>query len=446
MTTAPRPTVADTVRLGWALNGDPTDALLTLRDRYGPVVDLGWRPRRYTLALSPEANQHILTDAPADFRWREAFQLLVPVNGETALVVSDGDDHARRRRIVQPAFHRRRITTYAAVMTEEADRTLASWPVGATVDAAASFREVIRRVVVRTLFGDPFAAREDDLVPPLERALAYVNRPPNRRLDLDLPGTAYRRALRARRRVDDLVFAEIARRRTEDDDADDILGWLIEAHDPGTATGDPLSDQEVRDQVVSLIAAGYDTTSSAMAWSVLELARHPEHVATIRDEVVAAGGARTLDGESMAALPFTRAFVDEVLRRHPPAMMSGRRVVHDTELHGYAVPAGTDLLYSPYVVHHLADQYRDPFTFRPTRWLDGHPDRDAPHPYAYVPFGGGARRCLGFAFATMELVLFTALTAARVDLRDAGPADPRPTGAVSMAPAGGVPVTVTAVH
>ena len=134
--------------------------------------------------------------------------------------------------------------------------------------------------------------------------------------------------------------------------------------------------------------------------------------------------------------------MQEVLRHHPPAAMSGRHAVDDFEIHDHRVPAGTALLYSPFVTQHLPDQFRDPHVFRPERWIDGHPDRDEPHPYAHVPFGGGPRRCIGFAFATMELVLMTAIVAATRSLTWAGDGEPRPTGAVSMTPSGGVPLRV----
>ncbi|MBX3315132.1 MAG: cytochrome P450 [Actinobacteria bacterium] len=441
-TPAPRPSLRDTLRTGAGLNRDPGAALLDLYDRYGPVVDLGWGSNRHTLLLSPEANELILATDPANFTWRESFWLLVPVNGETALVVSDGDDHARRRRIVQPAFHRRRINTYASVMTEEADRELSTWRPGSTVDAYAAFRQVIRRIVVRCLFGDRFATN-DAIVAPLETALGYVNRSPVRRFDHDLPGTAYRRAIRARAAVDELVFAEVEARRRGADETDDVLAWLVAAEDDGAGpTSDALTDQEVRDQVVSLIAAGYDTTSSAMGWSLYRLARHPQHAGAIREEVASAGGADSLDADDLAALPFTGAFVQEVLRHHSPAVMSGRHNVAPFEIHGCTVPAGTSILYSPWLTQHLPDQFRDPFEFRPGRWIPDHPDADAPHPYAHVPFGGGSRRCLGFAFATMELVLMTALAASRHELSWPSSTPPRPGGAVSMAPVGGLPLAV----
>ena len=251
-------TASATLSLLRLLMRDPCRALVEMHDTYGPVVEFGWGRFRYVYLFGPDANEYVLTRGAQDFTWREAFWPLHPVVGDTALVLSDGADHQRRRRVVQPAFHVRRIATYLDVMVAEADRVIGAWSPGQTIDAHAEFRDAIRRVVIRCLFGDNLAAREDEFTPSLEEALAYVNRPPSQRRDLDLPGFAYRRALKARRRVDHIVFEEIARRQqtAPKGDAvkngDDVLSWLVADHDDTTQ----LSDQEVRDQIVSLIAAG----------------------------------------------------------------------------------------------------------------------------------------------------------------------------------------------
>jgi cytochrome P450 len=422
------------------LTRDPQGALLRLRAEYGPVVQLGVGRLKYVYLLSPEANELILATDPRNFTWKEAFQPLVAVDGETALVVSDGEDHARRRRIVQPAFHRRRIGGYLDVMVEEADRVVDGWADGGTVDAYAEFRLAIRRITLRCLFGAALVEREGDLARHLEVSLAYVNRPPISRFDHAWPGTPYRRAMAARRAVDDIVFAEIERRRGGGEAGDDVLAWLIDEQDSGGG----LTDQEVRDQVVSLVAAGYDTTASAVGWAIGELAAGPEHAAAIREELAAVAAGAPLAVEHLGRLTYTNAFVQEVLRVHSPAIWSGRKAVDAFEAHGHVIPAGAMILWSPYVTGHLADEFPGPDAFRPGRWIPGHADHHDHHPYAFVPFGGGSRRCLGFAFALQELVTITALAASRAELSAAAPL-PRPAGTMSAAPAGGVAVTVRPV-
>ena len=446
--------------LAQRLNRDPRSALLEMVDSYGPVVDFGRGKYHYIYLLSPEANEHILSTEPSNFTWRDAFWVLVPVNGETALVVSDGDEHTRRRRIVQPAFHRRRIASYLDIMIDETNRAIDRWQPGTTVDAHADLRLAIRRIVLRCLFGETLGDREEELSAHLEISLAYVNRPPTQRFDWNLPGMPYRAAMLARRAVDAIVFDEITRRRSLDDRGDDIISWLI-AEQEG---GDGLDDQEVRDQIVSLIAAGYDTTASAMGWAIAELAISSSRAEAIRAEVrtvsegtdgsdkvraavreevreeVSEGGFLTI--ERISGLTYTAAFVQEVLRLHPPAIWSGRRVVDDFQLHERTIPGGSMVLFSPHVTHHDPRQFPEPEQFRPERWIEGHPDQDHPHPFAYIPFGGGPRRCLGFAFATQELIAMTAIVAHRVDFEPGFATPLRHVGTMSSAPHGGAPIHV----
>lgn len=422
-------------------NTDARASLLEMADTYGPVVDFGKGKYHYIYLLSPEANEYILSTAPENFTWRDAFWVLVPINGETALVVSDGKDHTRRRRIVQPAFHMRRIASYLGVMVDETNRVIDQWTVGETVDAFAELRLAIRRIVLRCLFGDALRDRDDELAEHLEIALAYVNRPPTQRFDWNLPGLPYRSAMRARAAIDDIVFDEIKRRRALEDRGDDIISWLIADQE----AGDGLSDQEVRDQIISLIAAGYDTTASAMGWAVAELARHAERVDKIRAEMADAGADGSLTIEQTTKLTYTNAFIQEVLRLHPPAIWSGRRVVNDFTIHDQTIAGGSMILFSPYVTHHDSRSFTAPDEFRPERWIDDHPDQDHPHPYSYIPFGGGNRRCLGFAFATQELVAMTALLAQRTDLElvDGGPE--RHVGTMSSAPDGGTRIRINRI-
>ena len=424
------------ISLARRLNADPYTTLPALLDEYGPVIEFGRGKYKYVYLLSVEANELILVGDPGNFTWKEAFQPLVVVNGDTALVVSDGDEHQRRRRIVQPAFHQRRIAAYLEVMLDETNKVIDQWAAGDEIDAYAAFRVAIRRIVLRCLFGDGLREVDDRIGAHLEIALAYVNRPPMRRLDWNLPGSGYRRALKARAEVDDIVYTEIARRRANNDDTDDVLGWLIASHDD-----EGLSDQEVRDQVVSLIAAGYDTTASAMGWICAHLTDGSPHRDTIRAEVTAVGGPDALGIEVLPRLTYTAGFVKEILRVRPPAIWSGRTVTETFEIHGHTIPAGEKILFSPHVTHHLENQFPDHGAIKPGRWIDGHPDHHEVHPYAYIPFGGGPRRCLGFAFATQELITMTAVFAARTDshLVDA---NLEPTGTMSSAPRGGVPLIV----
>ncbi len=417
---------------------DPRAALLEFAHTYGPVAEIGYGKYRYVLVFGVEANEYVLQTNPTNFTWKEAFWPLVAIDGETALVVSDGDDHKRRKAIVLPAFHRRRISSYFDVMTEETARVMEDWRRGETIDAYSSMRLAIRRIVLRCLFGNAFRDCEQEFIDHLEIPREYVNRTPLQRLDNELLFPPYRKAMRARRAMDAMVFDEIGRRRAAQEPGEDVVGWLIEAQD---GDGPGLSDQEVRDQVISLIAAAYDTTSSAVGWIAMRLADDPALRASVRAEVDAVTGGRPLTIDHLPSLKLTAGVVSEVMRIQPPAIVSVRHIVAPFELHGHTIPGGRLLMYSSYVSQMDPEQFPEPTAFNPTRWIEGHPDHRPHHPYAYVPFGGGSRRCIGFAFALQEMTVMTALMA-QVDFEPAYAEAPKPIGIASMAPRGGVPIRI----
>lgn len=425
------------VRLAVDLLRRPAPTLVALYERYGPVVAFGVRRYRYVALFGPEANRLVLADHPERFRWRDAMEVLVPVDGETALVVSDGEEHRRRRRLVQPAFATKAVHGYLDVMAEEAARELGTWAAGTVVDAYARLRRVILRVAVRSLFGDSLGARADELGRVLAVAVEFVNRPLPLRVEVDLPGTAWRRTRAARAAADAIVDAEVARRRTAraggaalPAEPADVLDVLLAAVDDG------LTDQEVRDQVVSLVAAGYDTTSAAAAWAVHELLGNDGAWARAAAEVDEVVGEADLSVAHLARMPYLDAVVHETLRLWPPGFASGRRAVEAFELAGHRVPAGSMILWSPYVTHRSPDVWPEPDRFRPERWFEGEPE-----PYTFVPFGGGYRRCIGFAFALQELKAVLVELLRRWDLAPV-PRPVVPTGTVSLHPKGGLPVRV----
>lgn len=432
---AVRPSVRASVRVGRRAMRDLHGALAELA-ALGDVVDVGWGPARFTYAFGAEANEAILSTHAHRLTWGEVLEALVPVDGETALVVTDGPDHDRRRKLVQPAFHRRRIDAYVTVMAEEARRRISAWPVGGTVEVHEELRRCIRRIVIRTLFGDGFVDQAERFGDAIEPALAYVQRPPTSRLDRSI-FPPYRRAMAARAAADELVYAEIGRRRAAiaagDEPGDDVLSWLLAAQD-----GDQLTDLEVRDQVVSLIAAGYDTTAAGAAWLVHALHSRPDVLAELRAEIdrELPGGA-PVDAAALARMRWLDGVVQESLRLWPPGAISGRRVHADVEICGVSVPAGRTLLYSAWVTQRDARWWPDPLRFAPGRWVDGHPDHHERAPGAFVAFGGGGRRCIGFAMATTELKVLAVELARSVDLSVA-PGPPAPTGVATTVPKGGI--------
>jgi cytochrome P450 len=398
-----------------------------LYDRYGPVVRLGIWPVAYTYLFGREANELILSQRPDEFTWREALRALESVDGPTALVLSDGADHKRRRRLVQPAFATRRIDAAVPIIVDEVDAAIDSLPVRGRADIYALYRRTVRRIVVRVLFGDGLAGQADALGEALEPAIHFVDRPPQ----LQARGMPGRRAARrARQRADAIVDAEMARRRASGELGSDVLGVLLATE---------LSDEERRDQVVSLIAAGYDTTSAAVAWTVLELIRTPGVWDKARAEVDERLGERVPDAGDLRALPYTAAVVNEALRLWPPAVLSGRRASSSFEFKGHTIGEGSIVLFSPYVTQRMPEHWGDDADrFRPERWLEGEPG-----PFTFIPFGGAYRKCIGFALALTEVQVTVVRLLQRTELRLADPGLPvRGTGLSASRPEGGVVVDV----
>jgi cytochrome P450 len=348
------------------------DLLSGLYRRFGPVVRMG----PYTYLLGPEANQFVFANSEL-FEVERAFRSLVPVDGPTSLIVSDGEDHKRRRRLVQPALVHRQIANYVPVMRANAEAALDAWRPGQVVDAYQEFRRAIRRSTIHALFGERLARDADFFGAHLQLLINLIDRNPAVvTLLRRTKAPAWRNAMRARRAVDARVYQAIEEARqggTADDDH--VLASLVREKDG-------LSDLEVRDQVVTLIAAGYETTSGAMAWAIFNLLRHNGVWERAQEDD-----------------DYLTNVVNETLRLYPPAVVSARVAAQPFEFAGKKIKAGTFLLYSPYVTHRLAEVWPDPLRFDPDRW------ERKPAPHEFLPFGGGPHRCIGAGLATTELTV-----------------------------------------
>ncbi|HVT76624.1 MAG TPA: cytochrome P450 [Acidimicrobiales bacterium] len=414
MTRIPGPGIGGSVAVALGMARDAPNTLLGLQRRYGNVFRFGRGPMAYTVLCGPDANRFLLSEHPENFTWREAIKGLIVVDGDTALVVTDGPEHDRRRRLVQPAFSTRAIKGYGEIMEEEANRTIDGWRAGDELDLYDEWRRCIRRIAIRTLFGDTLGDRAEEFGDALGEALEYVNRPLS--MMFQWHGPAYRRAVRSRDRADAIVNAEIARRRARPATDDDLLDRLLPE----------LSDLEVRDQVVSLIAAGYDTTSGAAGWVMHEL---------LHNDGAWARAAAAVD------TPHLDHVVNETLRLWPPGFISARKATQDFSFGGYDIAGGSLVVYSAYVTGRMHDVWTEPDVWNPDRWVDLEVD-----PYAFVPFGGGYRRCIGFQFATQELKAITAAALRRCEFASLRRDPIAPAGVASMMPKGGVRVRVVSVR
>lgn len=433
----PGPSFLANFGIGRRMLKDPSGLLVDLRAKYGNVVRWGSGPMQYTALLGAEANRYLLSDNPENFTWREALKSLIVVDGETALVVTDGPEHKRRRRMVQPAFAIRALDGYLDGMIDAASREVATWKTGETIDVYARLRPVIREIAVRTLFGDTLGDREKEFGDNLIAALEVVNNPWALVFPTWMPGIGWRKAKRDRAKVDEIVQGEIERRRALPPTENDLLDRLLHAVDE--EGGPSLTDAEIRDQVISLVAAGYETTSGSIGWATHLLLHNDGAWERAAKEVHAVVGDQRLTPALVQQLTHLDNVISETLRLWPAAFMSGRRTQGDFTFEGHTIKRGSMVLYSPYVSGRDPSLWENANAFVPDRWIDNQVD-----PYAFVPFGGGYRRCIGFAFATQELKVLLVEMLRRVTLEGLQPVA-TPTGVASLWPKDGVPARVIAL-
>ncbi|APU16836.1 MULTISPECIES: cytochrome P450 [Actinoalloteichus] len=417
----------------------PGDTLAAMHRRFGPLMRAGVGRRGFVYLMGPEANSFIFANAGL-FRTREAFEVLVPVNGESSLLLSDGDVHRRRRRLMAPALHHRQIDGYLSIMAAHADATLDAWNPGQTVDAYQEFRAAIRRTTIESLFGRRLAADADFFGRHLQSLLSLMNDLPTvLALRRRFRTAAWRRAVVDRAVVDERIYAEIARtRRGEVDGDDNVLATLVNGRGED---GDALSDVEIRDQTASLIAAGYETTSGVFGWAVHAMLTVPGVWERAAEEVRSVLGDRVPTRDDLRRLTYLGGVVQETLRLWPPAVISARKIVQDFEFAGRTVHAGPLMIFSPYVTHRLPEVWAEPLSFRPQRWDPAEPGHRKPGPHEFLPFGGGAHRCLGSTMATTELTVMLARLLARTTLRPVA-GRVRPVSFAALRPRDGIPVEV----
>ena len=411
----------------------PVRYLRWARARYGDVVTMSTLfDSRFVMVFEPEIVKQVFKGPPEQLRAGEANALLGPVLGERSVLLLDGAEHLRHRRLMLPSFHGQRMKAYESIMRDAADREIDSWPVGRPFELLPPMQALTLDVILRAVFGVAEGPRYVDLHHALREMLQPISRPVGvfvltmslsrlRRGD-----TTVRRFEERRARVDELIFDEIARRREVPDleEREDVFSTLLLARDED---GQPMTDQEIRDELVTLLVAGHETTATALAWT-FDLLLHDDHALS---RLRAALEASDPEG-------YLEAVAKESLRIRPVIPGIGRKVRGEPfELAGYTIPPGVEINPSIAMIHARADRYPDPREFRPERFLGDSP----PDTYTWIPFGGGVRRCLGASFALFEMSVVIQRVLERAALAAVEPEpDPVQRRGITMVPERGVPV------
>jgi cytochrome P450 len=390
--------------IGWWSR--PISYLERCRARYGKrfTIRLLSTPP-FVMLSDPDELKELFTAPPDVLHPGEGARILEPVVGKNSVILLDEREHLEQRRLMLPAFHGERMERLTDLMTDVAEREAAQWPRGEPIALHPRLQGLTMSVILRAVFGLDEGERLDGLRKRLTEVLALGSGPTGMLpfLQLDLGSlTPWARFVRLREEADALIFELIDERRKDQADRDDVLSMLLAArHEDGS----PMSPRELRDELMTLLVAGHETTASELAWAFERLAREPEVVARLVEEI-----------DSDAGDAYLTATVQETLRRRPVLPNAAPRLVKQpVEIGGWEYPAGVCVIANAYLVQHDPEIYPDPYEFRPERFLN-----ETPGTYTWIPFGGGRRRCLGASFAMLEMKLVLRSVLARSAVRVGG--------------------------
>jgi cytochrome P450 len=395
---------------------DPLEFFMkTFRD-YGDIAYFHVGKNRFMMLSHPDHVQYVLQGNHRNYQKGPNYDKLRPLLGN-GLVTSNGAFWLRQRRLIQPAFHRQHLATFATVMTEAARSMLDRWEPIALKDeplnVADEFMRVTLEIVSRAMFSTAAAGFSDRIGRNLPIVLERTNERFWEVVDLSsLPTSRNRHYREALANLDEVMYGVIEQRRKSGEKLDDLLSMLLEAVDE--ETGEGMTDLQLRDEVMTIYLAGHETTANALSWAHYLLAGHPEVVSKLRAEVDSLLQGRTPTLEDVPGLKYTRMVIDETLRVYPSVWTIARTPLEPDEIGGYPVMPGMNVALTPYITHRHPAFWENPDVFDPERFST---ERSAGrHPFAYFPFGGGPRLCIGNSFAQMEATLILAMIVQRYEL------------------------------
>ncbi len=405
--------------------------------RVGPIARMQLAHIPVYILTDADLAHELLVDHAASVKKSAGLEFLKPMLGE-GLLTAEREPHKRHRKLLAPAFAPKRLAAYGEVMVDETRRQVATWRAGDQIDLSHHMMEMTLAIAGRTMFGADVRSDASKVAEGLElgmRAHAESLRSPLR-LGYNWPLPHHRRMRRGVAMLDEVVYRLIAEGRARGNDGGDVLSILLLARDEEDGTG--LDDRQVRDEVMTLLLAGHETTANALTWAWYELARNERVLAKLVAEIDTLGG-RPVTMDDLARLPWNLAVVDEAMRLHPPAYMTGRQTTEDITLGGHDFPKDSIIAVNIRGIHRRADYYPAPLAFQPERMLvDVKKARPRHH---YLPFGAGPRVCIGAHFALLEAQLALATMVQHSTLRlVTRHVDPEPL--VTLRPLGGMPMIV----
>lgn len=419
-----------------ALNKDSLGLLQSQKDNYGAMSLIEILGEKQIIVSNPDLFREILVTKSKSFHkgddYKDTKKGLARFLGN-GIIVSDGEFWKKQRKLVQPAFHVNRIKEYADTMGEYTEDMLTDWENKNTVDVAHEMMVLTLRIVARTLFHTDVRENTSDIATTMEAVNETSGR--NTLLPTWVPTPQELLARKAVRDMDEYVYALIAERRQHEEDHGDLLSMLLLAEgDDGTR----MSDKEVRDEAVGLFLAGHETTANALNWTFWLLAKNPQIAEKLHEELDRVLAGRTPTMQDLRDLPYTDMVIKESMRWMPPVSGVGRIAIEDVQIGDYLIEKDTSILLNFYSVHHDADYWDNPSEFRPERFA---PDCDTDrHRYAYLPFGGGPRVCVGNSFAIMEAQILLATIAQHYTLSLSPNQEVIPVARITTYPKDGLPM------
>ena len=408
---------------------------------HGDVVAIRFLHRKIVVVNHPDLVEEVLVTRNRSFIKHFALRIAKNTMGE-GLLTSEGDFWRRQRRLSQPAFHREKVAGHAGVMVEYAERMLAGWSDGRRLDVQEAMMRLTLEIVAKCLFDADVSGDSADASAAMETVLHCFTAQVNKvvRLSQFLPTPTNLRLKRAMRRLDGIIYRFIAERRATGEDRGDLLSMLLQATDPVEEGGAGMTDRQLRDEAMTLFMAGHETTANTLAWVWFLLSTHPEVESKLHAELDEVLPGRPPTFDDLPRLAYTEKVVTEALRLYPTVWLLGREAIEPTEVGGCPVPVGTTVYMSQWVLHRDPRFFDAPLVYRPERW-DGGLAKKIPR-YAYFPFGGGPRICIGNGFAMMEATLLLAAIARRFRVRVVQPDKVVPLPTMTLRPVGGIEVVL----